>query len=213
MERFKYMYDNHTLMYDNHTLMDEAELKILSLFLDLDKHYFAEINKKTKITRPRTMRVLRKLVESNVLEVKEEANIKYYSLKKNETTFSVLSIVEYNKTMKFLKKHKTIKRALDMIKERYDDPLISLVFGSYAKNYATKTSDVDLLLVKESFSKSEIKKVEDIIDLVNGRIGLQINPHLMQLDEFKAKNELVKEVIDNHMILKGAELFFRSVIE
>ena len=159
------------------------------------------------------MRVLRKLVESNVLEVKEEANIKYYSLKKNETTFSVLSIVEYNKTMKFLKKHKTIKRALDMIKERYDDPLISLVFGSYAKNYATKTSDVDLLLVKESFSKSEIKKVEDIIDLVNGRIGLQINPHLMQLDEFKAKNELVKEVIDNHMILKGAELFFRSVIE
>ena len=87
-----------------------------------------------------------------------------------------------------------------------------MVFGSYAKNYTTKTSDVDLLLVKESFSKSEIKKVEDIIDLVNGRTGLQINPHLMRLDEFKAKNELVKEVIENHIILKGAELFFRSVI-
>ena len=206
------MYDNHTLMYDNHTLMDEAELKILSLFLDLDRHYFAEISKKTKITRPRTMRVLRKLTESNVLEVKEEANIKYYYLRKDEATFSVLSIVEYDKTMKFLKKYKTIKRALEMIKERYDDPLISLVFGSYAKNYTTKTSDVDLLLVKESFSKSEIKKVEDIIDLVNGRTGLQINPHLMRLDEFKAKNELVKEVIENHIILKGAELFFRSVI-
>ncbi len=200
-------------MYENHTLLDEAELRILNVFLDLDRHYFSEITKLTKLTKPRTMRVLRKLVEKNVLEIKKEANIKYYYLKKNETTFSVISIVEYEKTMKFLKKHKTIQRALEMIKKKYDDPLISLIFGSYAKHYATRTSDVDLLLVKESFSKSEIKKIEDIIDLVNGRIGLEINPHLMRLDEFKAKNDLVKEVIENHITLKGAELFFRSVIE
>lgn len=213
MERFKYKYDYHTFMYENHTLLDEAELKVLDIFLDLNRHYFSEIVKLTKLTRPRTMRVLRKFVERNILEIKKEANIKYYSLKKNETTFSIISVVEYEKTMKFLKKHKTVKRALEMIKERYDNPLISLIFGSYAKNYSTKTSDVDLLLVKENFSKSEIKKVEDIIDLVNGRTGLQINPHLMKLDEFKVENDLVKEVIENHIILKGAELFFRGVIK
>jgi len=200
-------------MYFNHTPITEAEVKILNIFLDLDRHYFAEISKRTKITRPRTMRVLRKLVKNKILETKDEANIKYYYLRKDDITYVTLSMIEYNKTKQFLKKYKTIKRALEMFKEKYDNALISLIFGSYAKNYATKESDIDLLLVKESFSKAKIKKIEDIIDLVNGRTGLRINPHLMKLDEFKERNELAKEAIENHIILNGAELFFKVVIE
>jgi len=67
-------------MYEKHTLLKTAEHKILELFLDLDKHYYAEICKKTKLTRPRTLRALRKLVEKSILITKTEANVKYYSL-------------------------------------------------------------------------------------------------------------------------------------
>ena len=200
-------------MYRNHTPLTIAELKILELFLDLNKHYFSEITKKTKLTRPRTLRVLRKLTKVNILKTKTEANVKYYFLNKNPSVYLILSIVEYNKTINFLGNNKRLKRALEMLKDKYSDYLIMLIFGSYVKGYATKTSDIDLLLIKEEFSKNEIKKIEDLIEIINGRTGLKISPYLMKTTEFKQKKDFVKEVIEKHILLDGGELFFRLVLE
>lgn len=197
-------------MYKNHTLLSVAELKILELFLDFKKHYFAEISKKTKFTRPRTLRVLRKLTKSNILKTKKEANIIYYSLNKISLTYSTLSTIEYNKTINFLEKNKTLKRALNMFKSKY---LIMLIFGSYAKGYAVKTSDIDLLLIKENFSKREIKKIEDLTEIINGRTGLKINPYLIKISEFKQKKAFTKEIIENHIIIEGGELFFKLILK
>lgn len=210
---FKYVYDNHTYMYKNHTPLSIAELKVLEVFLDLNRHYFAEITKKTKLTRPRTLRVLRKLTKLNILKTKTEANVKYYFLNKNPSTYFVLSLVEYNKTVNFLEKNKTLRRALEMFKEKYKDYLIMLIFGSYVKGYATKTSDIDLLLIKENISKPEIKKIENLVDIINGRTGLRISQYLMEINEFRQKRDFVKEVIENHILLEGGELFFRLVLE
>ncbi len=200
-------------MYKNHTYFSAAELKVLNLFLDLKKHYFAEIVKKTNLTKPRTLRVLRKSAKINLLKIKAEANVKYYYLDKTPIVYSVLSTVEYNKTTDFLDKNKKLRRALRMFKERYDDYLIMLIFGSYVKGYATEASDVDLLLIKENFSKTDIKKIEDIITLINGRVGVRISPYLMKINEFKQKKDFVQEVIESHILLEGGELFFRLVLE
>lgn len=214
IENFKYMYENHTDMYENHTLLSVAELNIVDLFLDLKPHYFAEITKKTKLTRPRTLRALKKLARLGFLKTKTEANVKYYFLNKdNSLTKTLLASVEYNKTINFLDKNKTLKRAINMLKSKFDDYLVMLIFGSYVKGYATKASDIDLLLVKESFSKEEVKRVEDLTEMINGRTGLKISPYLMKTKEFKQKKEFVKEIIENHIILDGAEVFFRWVLE
>ena len=200
-------------MYRNHTLLSVSEYKILELFLDLKKHYFAEISKKTKLTRPRTLRVLRKLTKIDILKAEAEANIKYYSLNKTSSVYTVLSSVEYNKTINFLENNRILKRAIEMFKDKYDNYLIKLIFGSYVKGYATKTSDIDLLLIKEEFSKTDIEKIEDLVEIINGRTRLKINPYLMKLNEFTQKKDFVKEIIDNHIILDGGELFFRLVLE
>jgi len=200
-------------MYNNHTLLSSAEVKILDIFLDLKKHYFAELVKVTKLSKPRTLRALRKLVQQHILEVKPEANVKYYSLRKSSLVYAVLSSVEYTDAQRFLEKNKKLHRALEMFKEKYNDYSIMLLFGSMVKGYAAKSSDVDVLLVKDSFTKKEIKKVEDIVDLVNGRTGLKISPYFMKVEEFKNRNELAKEVIEKHIILEGGELFFRMVIQ
>ena len=55
------MYIKHTDLYENHTLFSDPELKIMEIFLDLKRHYFAEMAKKSELTRPRTLRALRKL--------------------------------------------------------------------------------------------------------------------------------------------------------
>ncbi len=199
-------------MYTNHTLLSIAEVKILESFLDLKKHYFAELTRVTKLTHPRTLRVLRKLVKQGILEARTEANVKYYFLKRTSLVYATLGIAEYGRTFLFLAKNKTLARALDMLKEKYVDYSIMLIFGSIVKRYATTASDIDLLLLKENVSQGDIKKVEDIIDLINGRTGLKISPYFMTVDEFKKKNELAKQAIEHHILIDGAELFFRMVL-
>ena len=206
------MYVIITHMYVNHTMLSLPETKILGAFLDLNKHYFAELVKTTKLTRPRTLRVLRKLVKQGILNVKKEANVKYYSLKKTSLVYATLGIVEYDLTLPFLAKNKTIDRALDMFKDKYTNYSIMLIFGSIVKGYATKASDIDILLLKENVSKRDIKEVEEIIYLINGRTGLKISPYFMTIDEFKKKNDLAKQAIAHHILIDGAELFFKLVI-
>ncbi len=207
------MYAYHTKMYVNHTLLSLSEMKILEVFLDFQKHYFAELVVTTKLTRPRTLRVLKELVKKDILHVKKEANIKYYFLQKNSLVYSLLSSVEYNKKILFLEKKTTLKRALEMFKEKYESYIVMVLFGSIIKGYASKMSDVDLLLIKEDFSEVQIKKIEDIADLVQGRTGLKISPYFMKIDEFKKKNELAKQVIEKHLVIEGGELFLKMVIE
>ena len=211
--KFKYMYDKRTNMYEKHTLLSPPEVQVLEVFLDLQKHYFAELTKVTKLTRPRTLRILRKLVQQKILEVKPEANVKYYSLRKISPVYTALGMVEYSQTSLFLAKNKMLNRALEMLKEKYTDYLIMLIFGSVVKGYAAKASDIDLLLIKENFAESDIKNVEDIIDVVNGRTGLKISPYFMKVDEFKKRNDLAKEAIEHHILISGAELFYRLVLE
>ena len=200
-------------MYEKHTLMDLSEQKILEVFLDIRRHYFAEISKKTGLTRPRTMRALRKLEEAGVLTSEEEANIKYYSLYRNPPAYLALGMVEYAKADTFLERNKAFRRAMEMFRSSYHDYLIMLVFGSHAKGQASKSSDIDLLLVKEGFSKEEVKMVEDMISMVNGRTGLKISPYMIKAGELRQRGDFDKEVIENHVLLEGAELFYRLVLE
>src|SRR3990167_4952029 len=152
------------------------------------------------------------LAEVKILDICAEANVKYYSLKKTSLVYSTLCLVEYNHSLFFLAKNKTLARALDMLNEKYADYSVMLVFGSVVKGYATKTSDIDLLLLKENVSQSDINKIEDIVDLINGRTGLKISPYFMALEEFKKKNDLAKQAITNHILIGGAELFFMIVL-
>ncbi len=200
-------------MYVNHTLLSLAEVKILEVFLDLKRHYFAELLKVAKLTRPRTLRVLRKLVKQGILDVTAEANVKYYSLKRISLVYATLGVVEYSRTLLFLAKNKTLARALDMFKEKYVDYSVMLIFGSVVKGYATRASDIDMLLLKENVSQNDIKKVEDIIDLINGRTGLKISPYFMTVEEFKKRNELAKQAITDHILIEGVELFYRLVLK
>ena len=206
------MYIKHTDLYENHTLFSDPELKIMEIFLDLKRHYFAEMAKKSELTRPRTLRALRKLERLGVLSTKIEANIKYYSLNNIPKVQVILSLVEYNKAEKFLDKNRNLNRGLDMLKEKFNQNLIIVIFGSSVEGYAIRSSDIDILLIKEQFSKSEMKKIEDVIDIINGRTGLKLSHHLMNLDEFK-KNELSQEIIEDHILIEGGELFFKNILE
>ena len=200
-------------MYDKRTVLSVPEQKVLEQFLDLKKHYFSEISNSTKLTRPRTLRVLKSMVEAGVLSIEKEANIKYYHINKNSLSCALLGVVEYSRTHLFFEQNKVLKRAVGMFGEKCSGYLIVVVFGSYVKNYAVSSSDIDLLLIKENITKKDVKTVEELAGVVNGRTGMSISPYLIKIEEFKKGNDLVGEVRKNHILIEGAELFFRLLIE
>jgi len=70
-----------------------------------------------------------------------------------------------------------------------------ILFGSYAKGLEKKDSDIDIYI--ETKSRNVKKVVEDIHSKINVKIG-----------SFDTKSPLIKEIIKDHVIIKGIEVFY-----
>ncbi|MDT3700438.1 MAG: nucleotidyltransferase domain-containing protein [Thermincola sp.] len=69
------------------------------------------------------------------------------------------------------------------------------LYGSYAKGFSMKDSDIDIAVVAEDFSGD---LVEDTLKLMKIRryIDTRIEPHPFTKEDFNEQNPYVKEIID-----------------
>ena len=104
-------------------------------------------------------------------------------------------MVEINKKLVFVQKHKKLMKLFDEIDLRVKG--VAVVFGSYAQAREKNDSDLDLLVI------GEIKNVGDLED----SFKIEINVIKSTKDKFTKNNLFVKEVMDNHVVLKGLEEF------
>ncbi len=191
-------------------IFGNVEASILNLYLSGREHYLSEICKETKLARPSVLRALRKFEKLEILKIEKKANVKFYTLKKNRQSITLLSSIEYEKTGKFLERREKIRTAVELFVEK-TNPLIAVIFGSYAKGYETKESDLDLLLVRE-FNKNNVKQSEELSGFVYGRTGINVSPVFMSFEDLKKKNTFVNEVVRSHFIIRGSELFYEAVL-
>ena len=86
-----------------------------------------------------------------------------------------------------------------VVREVVDLPEIhlALIFGSYAKGTAHDRSDIDLFI--ESEDRSLKKRLEGQYSVLSVKIGI-----------FDRENPLVREIIRDHIILKGLEVYFEK---
>ena len=75
-----------------------------------------------------------------------------------------------------------------------DEKLIVL-FGSYAKGLANKNSDIDIYI------ETKNRNVKKLVENVNSKINVKIG-------SFNIDSPLIKEIIKNHVIIKGIEVFY-----
>ena len=74
---------------------------------------------------------------------------------------------------------------------------LCVLFGSYAKGIAHKDSDIDIYIETASRTlKKEIKQINTKISLKIGR--------------YDKNNLLIKEIEKNHVIIKGAEVYYEK---
>ena len=158
--------------------------------------HLQELSRRTNIPQTTLRRVLDELLSKKILDYSIKGRNKIFKLTNNlESKFFVQMIENYNR-LKLISSYPDLSIIFEDILDNIDCPLI-ILFGSYAKFRAKKDSDIDIYL--ETRSKAEKQKIESINSRINAKIGC-----------FDPNNNLIKEIIKNHIIIRGVELFYEK---
>ena len=174
---------------------DNVKLDIIELLLKKENH-IRGIAKKLSESHTTISRKLNNLKNENVVDKRKEGKNSIFFLKKNIISQNYILQTELYKTIKLLKKHPELSIIFEDILNKTNEKMIVL-FGSYVKGLNKKNSDIDIYI--ETKSRNTKKLIENIHSKINVKIGT-----------FDIKSPLIKEIIKDHIIIRGVELFYEK---
>lgn len=165
--------------------------------------YGRELMGKVGLSQKNISNTLNELEDFGILKSLFSGNRKHYSLNlDNPLIENYLTLFERFSSIFFLEKNPNL---IDFSKEVQGK--IICIFGSYAKNKNVKGSDLDLFVV--GGDSLEIIKL-------GKQYGLNVQVFDISLNDFRKgiKNNLVlNECLNNHIILKGEDLFVKEILK
>ncbi len=183
-------------------LLNNQELKILQEFTGdySAKLYGRAISQKLKLNQKTTSNILNRLEKENILKFIQEGKNKYYFLNKfNPYLNEIIKLIEINKKINFLENHKSKRKLFSDLEKNSKGILI--IFGSYAKKKELKNSDLDLFVIG---SIENIRHLESSYDI-------EINVVKGDKEKINSQEPFIRELKENHVILKGVEEFVELV--
>lgn len=175
---------------------NDIEMKIVLLLLRGRIHLRA-IAKELHEAPATIMRRLKEMVKRNIIDFKKEGRNKAYFIKNNMLARNyVLQAEQYKLRILFEKYPEIAIIAEEILKKTFEK--IIIFFGSYAKFGAKKDSDIDVYIDTKN------RKVKENIEEINSKINVKTGL-------FDANSPLIKEIIQNHIILRGAEGFYEKI--
>jgi len=169
----------------------------LVLFLLRGGLHLREISRKLGESHSTVMRKLNELVDEGVLDYKVEGRNKLFFLRKNLQARSYVYGAEGYKMKKLIGQYPKLGIILEDVYKKIGGKMV-LVFGSYAKFIAKKKSDIDIYV--ETTSRSLKRDVEGVNSMISVKIG-----------KFNKSSNLMREIIRNHVVLKGVEKFYEKL--
>ncbi len=186
----------------------KTENKIIRLFIgEKNPKTIREISKKIKSDYRITHTATQRLLDKNILlssivgkSVLCELNTSYYGAEIYEAENDRKDVLLKNKNIKQL-----FREIMAKIRSSF---FIFLVFGSYTKGKAAKSSDIDLMII--SNEKGFEEKISDILSL----LPLKTHALVFTEEEFirmkdSKKANVVKEAMEKNIILYGIENYYR----
>ena len=174
--------------------MNLNEYKVLELINRFGKPmFFRELSKESGVSIGGTQQVLKRY--SQFIDKNVEGKNTYYSFKENLDSFYLRLLIEIRKVQIFIEYNPKFKEFFSYFVKKN---IPTLVFGSYANNKFSETSDIDVLVL----SKNKILKHL-----------CPVNIHLISLTKLqfenavKKKEILIRELENNHIIINGGDYF------
>lgn len=175
---------------------NNVELDIIKLLLKSD-YYVRGIAKKLNESHSTISRKLNNLKKENVIDSRMEGKNKIFFLKRNFISRGYILQAELHHLIKLLKGCPELSIIFEEILQKTNEKLI-ILFGSYAKGLAKKGSDIDIYIETKS------RNVKRTIENLHSKINVKIGP-------FDVNSPLIKEIIKDHVIIKGVEDFYEKI--
>lgn len=176
-------------------IKNNIELEIILVLIRGESH-LREIARTLKKSHSTILRKINELVKIGVLDYKMEGKNKKLFIKNGLGARNYIYSAEIYKLSKFIEKYPELGIILEDIKKNMPKGMI-ILFGSYAKGNPKKESDIDIYI--ETLDSPVKSKVKDINSKINVKIG-----------KFDASSLLIKEIIKNHIIIRGVEEFYEK---
>lgn len=146
---------------------------------------------------------LKEFQKQSIVKTKETGDVTVYSLNlNNNLTLSYLNLINESE----ISKSKIPTNILDNIQNRifkHTEFFILIVFGSYAKNEATKKSDLDIAVIVES--EQTKKEIAPFLETIKRREVISIDYHIFTRVEFL---EMLRTDFEN----VGKRIFKSSIV-
>ncbi|MDP2907976.1 MAG: nucleotidyltransferase domain-containing protein [Nanoarchaeota archaeon] len=188
----------------------KTKLKTIEL-LEQNKNglHLRELSRLLKTGMPNVTRYADILEKEDVVIKQREANLVKLRLKEHPRTIAYLKEIN---TERFLALPKKIQTATtDFLNELEIKPLITIIFGSYAKGNYTLKSDIDILLI---FQKVEDDKhIENTAKRIGMRTNIIISPVYLDYKTFENNflnkdHDFSKEIRQKVIVLSGTGLYY-----
>jgi len=139
--------------------------------------YLNEIVRLAGVGKGAVSRELAKLVNAGLLTVSKQGNQRHYQANADNTIYSELKQI----VQKSFGVVDVVKASLSPLFKQLE---LAFIYGSMAKDSAHAKSDIDLMLVGEALSYSEVM---GLLDTAEQQLARTINPTLLTLVEFEKK--------------------------
>jgi predicted nucleotidyltransferase len=188
-------------------MLHSKYFEVIKSFLgDYSKEiYGRELVGKVSLSQKAISLVLNELEEEGVLSSNYKGKIKYYSLNfLNPLIKEYISLFEKEKSINFLEKN---QKFIDFFNKLDFECVV--IFGSYAKGSFNKNSDLDLFLV----GKVDTFEVVKIGESYNLEVHVFSSTKKEFSGYFSKLLGLNKEILDNHIIIRGESVFIEEVLK
>ena len=146
---------------------------------------------------------LKEFQNQDIVKTNKVGDVMTYSLNlNNNQTFSYLNVVNEAEIIKSRVPKKTLEDIQNRIFKR-TELFILIVFGSYARNEATKESDLDIALIVES--EDTKKEIAPFLETIKRREVIPIDCHIFARAEFL---EMLRADSEN----VGKQIFKSSIV-
>lgn len=194
-------------------MLTKTQLKIMEIFASriTEKFSIKQISEIIKKPYPLVHRSIKLLITNNFI-IRDKQNFLSLNYKKNHLE---LAYIESLRKKEFLKKNKTITLfAKDVLEKINLDFFIFLIFGSSVES-KKKPRDVDVLFIIEN--KNKISTIEKVLYNIASNFSLKFDINVILVEsvyEMLVKRDeanVMNETLDNHILLFGAENYYRLI--
>lgn len=148
-------------------------------------------------TNPTTIsRKIHELLESNAVDYKPEGRNKVFFMRGTEEARSYVVMAEQYKLLQLLAKHGSLRMFFRKI-QKDERITLAMLFGSYAKGLEKSGSDIDI------YVDSTDRQIKRDLQLLDSKLSVK-------LGKYDRQSLLIKEIVKNHVIIKGVEEFYEK---